>query len=78
MLVKVFPYKTYDISKDTFALGEHYATEDCIKQFRNKRIATECYYVDVDDLDGDGRILKTTLHELISQNSARISEADDS
>jgi hypothetical protein len=76
MLVKVYPYKTYDINKDKFVLGEHYATEDCIRQFGNQIIATECYYVNVDDLDGDGRILKTTLHELLNQNSNRANKAD--
>jgi hypothetical protein len=74
MLVKVYPYKAYDIKSDQLLLSDHYATEDCIKQFGNLRIATECYYVSVDDLDGDGRILKAMLHELLSQNSARTKE----
>lgn len=76
MLIKVYPYKTYDINKDKFVLGEHYATEECIKQFGNQIDATECYYVNAEDLDGDGRILKTTLHELLSQNSARVNETE--
>lgn len=76
MQVKVYPYKSYDINKDQFVLGEHYATEVCIKQFGNEKIATKCYYVNSDELDGDGRILKATLHKLLSQNSARVNEAE--
>lgn len=77
MLVKVYPYKAYDISKDCYVLAEHYATEECISLFNTQIIATECYYVEVDDLDGDGRILKTTLHEIISQNSPRANKVDE-
>ena len=78
MLVKVFPYQAFDIHSDQFILSEHYATREAIERFNARQIAAECYYVAQDDLDGDGRILKTTLHEIVSQNIAHSNEVKKS
>lgn len=68
MSVKVYSFKKFDSNSSQYIISDYFATEEAIKLLNlvvcDKNIS---YVVNLDELDGDGRIHKTKLEKLLSQ-----------
>jgi hypothetical protein len=68
MPTKVYSFKVFDINDNQNIVSDYFATEDAIKLFNGEIFDKSIFYfVNLDDLDGNGRIHKTQLKKLLSQ-----------
>ncbi|MDH6300923.1 hypothetical protein [Polynucleobacter sphagniphilus] len=67
MPVKVYSYKLFDIDNSLSKVSEYFATEEVISLFEAEITdRSNFYFVSMDDLDGDGRIHKDKLQEILT------------
>ncbi|OYY59080.1 MAG: hypothetical protein B7Y55_00990 [Polynucleobacter sp. 35-46-207] len=68
MPVKVYSYKLFDIDNSQSKVSEYFATEEVIRLFEAEITdRSNFYFVSMDDLDGDGRIHKDKLQEILNK-----------
>ncbi|OLY96411.1 hypothetical protein [Polynucleobacter sphagniphilus] len=68
MPVKVYSYKLFDIDNSQSKVSEYFATEEVISLFEAEITdRSNFYFVSMDDLDGDGRIHKDKLQEILNK-----------
>ncbi len=68
MPVKVYSYKLFDIDNSLSKVSEYFATEEVISLFEAEITdRSNFYFVSMDDLDGDGRIHKDKLQEILNK-----------
>ncbi|WP_071467647.1 hypothetical protein [Polynucleobacter asymbioticus] len=68
MPVKVHSYKLFDIDNSQSKVSEYFATEEVISLFEAEITdRSNFYFVSMDDLDGDGRIHKDKLQEILNK-----------
>lgn len=68
MPVKVYSYKLFDIDNSQSKVSEYFATEEVISLFEAEITdRSNFYFVSMDDLDGDGRIHRDKLHEILNK-----------